>query len=154
MRSDWFDQNFDEGPFRDAVRAGELAVPLGDIRQTFVDLEDVAAVVVQALLDDAHLHRTYEVTGPQALSFGEACAVISAAAGRPLTFHGSPDRYRDTQLALGRAEEEVAAENAAFEALRGLGDSEPLDTVPRVTGRPARSFEEYAGTAAMAGRWA
>jgi uncharacterized protein YbjT (DUF2867 family) len=154
VRSDWFDQNFDEGPFRDAVRAGELAVPLGDTRQTFVDLDDVAAVAVQALLDDAHLHRTYEVTGPRALSFDEACAVIGAAAGRPLTFHGSPDRYHETQLTLGRAEEEVAAETAAFEALRDLGDSQPLDTVPQVTGRPARPFEIYAATAAAARRWA
>jgi uncharacterized protein YbjT (DUF2867 family) len=35
VRPDWFNQNFDEGFFRPAVLAGELALPLGDHRQAF-----------------------------------------------------------------------------------------------------------------------
>ncbi|MFI6230597.1 NmrA family NAD(P)-binding protein [Micromonospora echinospora] len=153
VRSDWFDQNFDEGPFRDAVLAGELSVPLADCRQTFVDLEDVAEVVVRALRDADHTGHTYEVTGPQALSFDQACALIAAATGRPVTFHGSPEHYRRSQTALGRPAEEVDVEIEAFAALRELGDSEPRDTVARLTGRPARTFEQYAAAAAAAGRW-
>ncbi|MEU6083128.1 SDR family NAD(P)-dependent oxidoreductase [Streptomyces sp. NPDC047108] len=151
LRADWFDQNFDEGPFREAVLAGELAVPLGDCRQAFVDLEDVAAVAARVLTEPGHGDRVYEVTGPRALSFGEACAVIGAAAGRPLAYEGDPDAYRAAQIAFGRPEDEVEGEIAAFAALRGLGDTEPLDTVPRVTGRPARTLEEYA--AAASGSW-
>ncbi|OJF15646.1 Rossmann-fold NAD(P)-binding domain-containing protein [Couchioplanes caeruleus] len=153
VRSDWFDQNFDEGPFHAAVLAGELSVPLEDCRQTFVDLEDVKEVAVRALLEAGHSQRTYEVTGPQALSFAEACAVIGAAAGRTVTFHGSPQEYRRSQAALGRPEEELDAEIEAFAALRVLDDSQPLDTVERVTGRPARTFEQYAADAAAAGHW-
>jgi hypothetical protein len=33
VRPDWFNQNFDEGFFLPAVLAGELALPLGDLRQ-------------------------------------------------------------------------------------------------------------------------
>lgn len=91
--------------------------------------------------------RTYEVTGPRALSFTEACAIISAASGRPLTFDGSPEHYLRTQTGLGRPEPEVTAELAAFAALADLGDALPRETVAQVTGRPARSFEEYAAAA-------
>ncbi|MGY1456700.1 hypothetical protein [Streptomyces sp. SS8] len=153
LRADWFDQNFDEGPFREAVLAGELAVPLGECRQVFVDLDDVAAVAARALTERGHAGRTYEVTGPRALSFGEVCAVIGDAVGRPLEFRGDQDAYRSAQTSFGRSAESVERDLASFAALRALGDAEPLDTVPRVTGRPARDFEEYAAAAAAGGGW-
>lgn len=153
VRSDWFDQNFDEGPFREAVLAGEVSVPLGDTKQGFVDLDDVADVAVQALTADGHAGETYEVTGPRALSFGEACAVLGAVTGQQLSYVGDPDDYRRTQIEQGRPAAEVDAEIAVYGALRELGDAAALDTVPRVTGHPARTFEQYAASAARAGRW-
>lgn len=152
VRADWFDQNFDEGHFRTAVRDGRLTIPLGDCRQTFVDLDDVAAVVVLALREHGHTGRTYEVTGPHALSFGEACEVISARTGRPLEFRGEPEHYRAMMASFGRPAEEIEQEIVAFDALRTLGDSKPLDTVPRLLGRPARSFEGYVASV-PADRW-
>jgi uncharacterized protein YbjT (DUF2867 family) len=64
VRPDWFDQNFDEGFFHPAVMAGELAVPFGDVKQGFVDADDIAAVATTALTSDRHAGRTYELTGP------------------------------------------------------------------------------------------
>ncbi|MCX2968284.1 MULTISPECIES: NAD(P)H-binding protein [Streptomyces] len=153
LRSDWFDQNFDEGPFREAVLAGELTVPVGECRQAFVDLEDLGAVAARVLTEPGHTGRTYEVTGPQALSFGEVCERIADAVGRPLRFSGDPEDYRAAQSALGRSAESVEQELAAFAALRDLGGTEPRDTVSRVTGRPARTVEEYAAAAAARGAW-
>ncbi|WP_433544695.1 hypothetical protein ACQPZG_05555 [Streptomyces sp. CA-294286] len=148
LRSDWFDQNFDEGPFREAVLAGELAVPVGECRQAFVDLDDVAAVAAHTLTEEGHAGRTYEVTGPRALSFGEVCGIIGGLTGRPLRFHGDEDAYR---AALDLPEDALDQTLASFAALRDLGDTEPRDTVPRLTGRPAGTFEEYAMAAAH--RW-
>ncbi|MFJ4767777.1 SDR family NAD(P)-dependent oxidoreductase [Streptomyces uncialis] len=146
LRADWFDQNFDEGPFLDSVHARELAMPMGDCRQTFVDLTDVAAVAAVILTAPAteHARRTYEVTGPHALTFAEVCAIIGDTTGHPIKFHGDPASYRAAHTAFGRPAEEIERELTAYAALRSLGDSKPLDTVPRLTGRPARSFQEYA----------
>lgn len=91
-RANWFDQNFDEGFLRDAVMAGEVALPLGDLRQAFVDAGDVAAMAFTALTQDGHSGQTYDVMGPRALSFGEAVEIISEAAGRPVRFDGGPRR--------------------------------------------------------------
>ena len=68
VRPDWFNQNFDEGFFRPAVLAGELALPLGDLPQAFVDADDIAAVAAAALTEDGHAGQRYELTGPRALS--------------------------------------------------------------------------------------
>ncbi|MBB3086936.1 SDR family oxidoreductase [Geodermatophilus sabuli] len=153
LRPSWFDQDFDEGVFRDAVLAGELALPLGDLRQAFVDAADIAAVAAVALTADGHAGRTYEVQGPDALTFAEAAAAIAAASGRPVRFAGDPDEYRAAHLALGRDPTEVEGELAAFAALRARGHDEPGDVVRRVTGRAPTGFEEYARAAAARGAW-
>jgi uncharacterized protein YbjT (DUF2867 family) len=83
VRPSWFNQNFDEGVFRAAVMAGELAVPLGDLRQAFVDADDIAAVAAAALTEDGHAGQSYELTGPRALSFAEALEIVAGRrAGR------------------------------------------------------------------------
>ncbi|HEY1133157.1 MAG TPA: SDR family NAD(P)-dependent oxidoreductase, partial [Nocardioides sp.] len=49
---------------------------------------DVARAAVSVLLDPAaHAGRTYELTGPTAITLTEAAATISAVTGRPTTFH-------------------------------------------------------------------
>ncbi|MEU0333842.1 SDR family NAD(P)-dependent oxidoreductase [Streptomyces sp. NPDC006193] len=153
LRADWFDQNFDEGPFRQAVLAGELAVPLGDCRQGFVDLEDVAAVAARTLTGSGHTGRCYELTGPQALTFAEVCAVIQDVTGRPMRFHGGEDAYRAAHASVGRSGASVEREITAYAALRALGDTELSDAVPRLLGRPARTFRRYAAEAAAHGSW-
>jgi uncharacterized protein YbjT (DUF2867 family) len=48
-----------------------VAVPVGDVREPFVDADDIADVAVAALTDDRHEGRhegrVYELTGPRAL---------------------------------------------------------------------------------------
>ncbi|MEU6154834.1 NAD(P)H-binding protein [Actinosynnema sp. NPDC047251] len=141
VRADWFDQNFDEGFFRPAVEAGALAVPLGDTPQAFVDADDIAAVAAVALTTPGHEGRTYEVTGPRALSFAEAFALIGEAAGRRLAFDGTPDGYRAQQRGLGMPAEQTEGEIAAFARLRPATTTE---AVPEVTGRTAIDFADYA----------
>jgi uncharacterized protein YbjT (DUF2867 family) len=153
LRPNWFNQNFDEGFFVEAVRAGELALPVGDVRQAFVDAADIAAVAAAALTEDGHAGQRYEVTGPRALSFAEAVEVIGRAVGRPIRYDGTADGYLAAQEAIGRSRDEAAGEVAAFAALAEAGDTAPTDVVPRLTGRPATSFETYAQEAAARGTW-
>lgn len=153
VRADWFNQNFDEGFFHPAVMAGELAMPLGDVRQVFVDADDIAAVAATALMEDGHAGQTYEVTGPRALSFAEALAIIGQASGRSIRFRGTDKDYLAAQAALGVPAEQTQGEIKAFTALRELGDGQPTDTVQRVTGRAPKDFATYAAEAAARGAW-
>jgi uncharacterized protein YbjT (DUF2867 family) len=153
LRPQWFNQNFDEGFFQPAIMAGSLAMPVGDARQAFVDADDIAAVAAAALTGDGHAGRVYTVTGPRALSFAEAVAVIASAAGRAVGFRGDAESYLAQQEAIGRSREEAAGEVAAFGALARLGDATPTDDVRRVTGRAPKDFTTYAAAAATAGAW-
>jgi uncharacterized protein YbjT (DUF2867 family) len=153
LRPDWFNQNFDEGFFRPAVLAGRLAVPVGQARQVFVDADDIAAVAATVLTEAGHDGRSYDLTGPEALSFGDAVEIIAKVSGRPVTFAGDPDDYLAQQSALGMPEAQTRGEIAAFGALRDLGDQQPTDVVQRLTGRPPKDFPAFAVEAAARGAW-
>ena len=55
VRASWFAQNFSEGAFHDLVLAGEVALPAGDVQEPFIDVDDIADVVVAALTEYGHV---------------------------------------------------------------------------------------------------
>ncbi|WP_423462771.1 NmrA family NAD(P)-binding protein [Promicromonospora sp. MS192] len=66
-----------------------LRAPAGDGRVASVSHEDVADVATAVLLDEdpgRHAGRTYHLTGPEAMSFAEIAATLSAAIGRPVRY--------------------------------------------------------------------
>jgi uncharacterized protein YbjT (DUF2867 family) len=66
-----------------------LRAPAGDGRVASVSHDDVADVATAVLLDEdpgRHTGRTYHLTGPEALSFDEIAATLSAAVGRTIRY--------------------------------------------------------------------
>ncbi|MBB5787313.1 NAD(P)H-binding protein [Jiangella mangrovi] len=154
LRPGWFAQNFSEGFFRDAILAGELRLPAGDGAASFVDAGDIAAVAVAALTEEGHVGQTYELSGPRALTMGEAVAEIAAATGREV-------RYTDVSHAdfvrelVDQGWPEADAEGYAISVSpvrRGI-DAYLSDGVERALGRPARDFRDVMRDAAEAGAW-
>lgn len=152
VRPDWFAQDF-ETFFRQSVLDGRLCLPVGDAKQGFVDGDDIAAVAARALTTDDHLGEVLELTGPTALSFTEAVAVIGAATGRSITFDGTPEAYRAEMTGAGLPDEVVESLIAGFAALAARGDTEPTGVVEKALGRPARPFADYVAEAAARGIW-
>ena len=79
LRSAWFSQNFNEGFFLDQVSSGEVALPAGDVKEPFLDADDIADVAVAALTKDGHMGQLYELTGPRLMTFAEAVEEIARA---------------------------------------------------------------------------
>lgn len=65
LRCGWFMQNFSESFMLDAVLAGEVAFPVGAVREPFVDADDIADAAVAAFTDNRHIGQLYELTGPR-----------------------------------------------------------------------------------------
>jgi NAD(P)H dehydrogenase (quinone) len=65
-----------------------LRGPAGDGVVSAVSYDDIAACAAEVLSGpDAHLGRTYDLTGPEALSLSAAAETLSAALGRQITYH-------------------------------------------------------------------
>ncbi len=153
-RPGWFAQNFSEGFFADAIRTGELRLPAGDGAASFVDAEDIAAVVVAALTEDRHAGQIYEVSGPRAVTLSEAVATISEAAGREIRYVPlSAGEYVAELVAQGVPAPDAEAFADVIEPLREGRDAYVSDGVRRALGRPPRTFAEFAESTAAAGGW-
>ncbi|MBE2997778.1 NmrA family transcriptional regulator [Nocardiopsis sp. HNM0947] len=154
VRSAFFAQNFSESFLLPQVLAGDLALPVGGVREPFVDAGDIADVAVAALTRPGHAGAVYELTGPRALSFGEAAAEISGATGRTVGFTGIT--HEDFAGAL--AEEGVPAEvgtmlGGLFAVVLDGRNSHTADGVQRALGRPPKDFAAYAREVAGTGLW-
>ncbi|MGY1941343.1 NAD(P)H-binding protein [Nocardia gipuzkoensis] len=154
-RPGWFAQNFSEGFFADAIRAGELRLAAGDGAASFVDAEDIAAVVVAALTEDRHVGEIYELSGPRAVTLAEAVATISEATGREIRYVPlSVEDYVAELVRRGMPPADAAAFADVVEPLREGKDEHVSDGVQRALGRPPRTFAEFAQSTAAAGGWA
>jgi uncharacterized protein YbjT (DUF2867 family) len=65
---------------------GRLFAPAGDARVSVVDVRDVAAVAVAALTKAGHEGKTYDLTGPEALTHVQMAELLSQALKRPVAF--------------------------------------------------------------------
>ena len=130
--------------WRDALRDGDrIEEPFADVPVAVVDPADIAAVAVQGLLTADHLGATYRLTGPQALYPADRAQILSSVLGRTVRFAAQPDDVARAALA---ARMEPPYIDAFFDFFRsGRYDESTLSTViPEVTGRAARSFEQWA----------
>ncbi|WP_431043644.1 NAD(P)H-binding protein [Streptomyces sp. P1-3] len=157
IRPNNFNQNFDEDVWRQPLRDGRLALPIGSTPEPFIDANDVAEVAATLLTGagDRHTGEVYDLSGPRGLSFGEAVGTIARAAGREIAYvELTPEEYHAELLAEGWPEEAAKAFGALFALHRTGYTAAPVDGVQRVLGREPADFTAYAERAAAAGAWA
>jgi NAD(P)H dehydrogenase (quinone) len=128
------------------VRAGAWGGFAGDGRVAAIDTRDVAAVAAKVLLQGKAQHsgKSYELTGPVAVSMLEFAAEISARIAKPVSY---TQRTREEQ----RAVLEAAGVSALFvEVLLALDDATrhsafaiPTQTVFELTGVQPRSVSNW-----------
>ncbi|MFI0354570.1 NAD(P)H-binding protein [Actinomadura sp. 9N407] len=118
---------------------------------------DIADVAVTALLSDGHAGKAYDLNGPEPVSLRDQVEAIASAIGEEIRIERvTPQEAREIYLKQGG----FAAENAdfllGFEDYGGgeadpdsaedfdLAAYGPFPTAEAVTGRPARTFAEWA----------
>lgn len=154
VRCAWFNQNFSEYIFREMVMAGQIALPAGEVREPFVDVDDIAEVAAAALTDSRHDGELYELTGPCLLTFDDVAAEISRVLGREVTYVNIP--HADFMAGLRRAPvdpEVVGLVDYLFREVLDGRNARLVDGVQRALGRPAKDFAAFVRDAAAAGAW-
>jgi len=156
VRCAWFDQNFSEGAFADAVAAGVIPWPCGRAAaEPFVDADDIADVAVEALTSPGWEGEVLELTGPAALTFDEVAAVLSDASGQRVDFAPVTEaEFAELSMDAGVPPEEARALAHLFAELLDGRNASTASGVREVLGREPRSFAEFARRAAASGTWA
>jgi uncharacterized protein YbjT (DUF2867 family) len=84
------------------VAQGAFFLPMGNAQLEPVDIEDIAKVAFALLHSDGHEEKSYDMTGPEALTMTDIAQRISEAIGKPIRYVDvSPDNKRAMLLANG-----------------------------------------------------
>lgn len=145
IRSAWFNQNFTEGGLAEMVHSGELIFPGDCAPEPFVDLEDLADVVVAALTLPGHTGQIYEVTGPQLLNFFEVAEVLSQARNRSVAYVPvTHSEFLGGLTDAGFPDEDVSLMDFLFGELLDGRNAKLGDGVQRALGREPKDFAAFA----------
>ncbi len=119
-------------------------------RNACVDPDDIAEIAVQALCGSAHEGRTYALTGPVALSAADQAGLLARELGRPVEVSALTEQEARRGLLLRHPRPVADALMESAAALAAGRKEEVTATVPRLLGRPARSYAVWASAHAAA----
>ena len=86
LRPSFFMQNL-ATTHRDEIKSdGEIFVPAGKGRTSFVDARDVAFAAFTSLSGAQHLNKSYELTGSEALTYFEVAEILSDVLKKPIAY--------------------------------------------------------------------
>jgi uncharacterized protein YbjT (DUF2867 family) len=145
LRPGFFAQNFGDAYRRDIVDDARVYVPAGRGRVAFVDVRDLAEVAALAFDSPAdHDRRAYTLTGPEAIDFVQASALLSEALGRTIRYQpASIVGYVLHLRARGMPWAQVGVQTVLHAGLR-FGQAQEVDaTLERLLGRRPRTVRDY-----------
>ena len=153
LHPQWFAQNFSEGIWLPSVLDGTIGLPAGTGSTAFIDADDIADVAAAALTEDRHHGEVYELTGPSAVSFGEAADLITKVTGHTVRYVDvDPAAFTGQQVENGVPPQGAELLTSVYVSIAN-GQARVTDHVERALGRPARTFEDFVTIAASEGRW-
>jgi len=144
LRPNGFMQNFAQDMAESIKTEGAMSLPAADTRISHIDVRDIARVAARVLTEPGHEGKAYELSGPEALAYGDAADILSRVLGKKITYTaltdegaraampgaGLPDFYVDIMIDL-------------FRAYRKGMASQVTPDVKLVTGREAITFEQF-----------
>jgi uncharacterized protein YbjT (DUF2867 family) len=124
---------------------GAFYLPMRDARQSLVDVRDIAAVAVAVLTGQGHEGQTYEITGPEALSYHDVAATLSQVLGKPVRYIDVPPQAAlESMRKAGMPEWNAAAVTEIYGAFATGAFAHTTNVMAQVTGRPPTRFEQFA----------
>lgn len=123
---------------------GVLRGPAGDGRVAAVAQDDVADVAAAILQDSAaHAGRTYDLTGPEALTLTDVARILGEVTGRPVRYHDETvEEAFASRARYGAPDWQVEAWVSTYTAIAAGEMAAVGPAVEQLTGHPATSFEE------------
>ena len=146
LRPNFFMQNF-VNYYSNLIRSqGAFYMPAGDAKVSFVDVRDIAAVAVKSLINDNQQKgRAYNLTGGEALSYGQAAEILSKAVGKKINYVNVTDQdARKGMKDMSMDEWTIKSMIELFEITRAGYVSEISPIVEQVTGNKPITFSQFA----------
>ena len=150
LRPHYFLQNFYMS-LPSIKEQGAFYAPMGNGKIPAIDVRDVGAFGAHVLTTAGHQGKTYEITGPEALSFAAMATALSAAAGREIKYVDIPPAEA-LKAIRGMGVPEWLADGLVklYQYFAAGNASDVTTTFREVTGRAPRTFDDFAREFAQA----
>lgn len=126
------------------VQAGSIVrVAFPSVRVATIDPFDIAQVAAQAFASSKHEGKSYRLSGPESLLPEEQVTILGRVLGKELQFEGLSNAQARAEMSASMPEEYVEAFFSFFVEGK-LDESQVLPTVQNITGKPPRTFEQWA----------
>ena len=145
IRPNWFMQNFHTFWLHGIQNQGQIFLPVGDAKGSFIDTRDIAAVAAQLLSSEHFVNAAHDLTGSEALDHHQVAAILSKAAGRPIGYTDIPNEaMREGLLGAGLPADYADFLLVILGAFKAGFAERTTDAVSRITGRAPIRLEQYA----------
>ena len=123
---------------------GVIRGPAGDGRVAVVAREDIADVAAAVLMGDGHDGRTYDVTGPEAITLYDIAEELSRGTGRSITYHAETlEEAYASRASYGAPGWEVEGWVTSYVAIAAGELNVTSDTVSRLAGHAPMTLPDY-----------
>jgi len=143
VRPTFFNQNFET--YAPRIReAQQIVMPVGNGTVSATDIRDVGEVICAALTKPGHENKSYDLTGPELLTFTEIAERFTKVLGTKVEFIDQPmEEFADLLRTIGLSEWRVDAVCKELEAIGAGVVDHTTDTIEELLGRPPISLEQY-----------
>lgn len=145
LRPSWFMQNFTKQQHLPTIKdEGKIYSATDNGKIPFIDSDDIAESAVFALTVEKSYNNDLILTGPEALSYGQAADIISSAIGKPVShekYTADEMTQRFQNSGLGKDYAEMLS--GLDVAIKGGLEDRITDSVLKLTGRAPISLEEF-----------
>ena len=143
LRASFFMQNLNT-THREDIKNGELFLPAGNGKTSFIDVRDIAAVAVRALIEDGHSNRAYPLTGNEALTYYDVADIFTSVLGKEIRYtNPSLLKFIWVMRSRGLKLDFVLIMAAIYTTARlGLAGAVTSDT-EQLLGRPPLTMRQY-----------
>lgn len=144
LRPNWFADNF-HTYWKAGVDHGVIAVPAAQGKTSFVDARDIADSAAAALTSQRFDGKAFNLTGPEALGYADAAALLSEVTGKPIVYQATDDASFIAMLTGAGVPNDYASFLASiFHPVREGWTAAVTDHVQQLTGQAPRDLRRYA----------
>ncbi|WP_299664551.1 SDR family oxidoreductase [uncultured Ruegeria sp.] len=124
---------------------GQFSFAMGDGKMGMIDTRDIAACAAECALSDQWDGQIFELTGPEAISYSDAAANLSALMGKPVAYAPvTPDDMHAIIEEAGWGEWMAALARDYGKAYASGWGEFTTKHVREITGRLPRTFRDFA----------
>jgi uncharacterized protein YbjT (DUF2867 family) len=144
LRCSFFMQNLNNTHRAEIRERNEIFVPVGNARTSFIDVRDIGKVAARVLTEEGHAGRNYDLTGAEALDYGQVAGILSETLQRTITYRNPGALYFLIETLRRGASFPYALVVTGLYLSTRFGMAKTVtDEVERLTGRKTISFKQY-----------